>query len=347
MFDTRITKRFKLRAPIINAGMAFVAGPELAAAVANAGGLGMLGGAMVPAEGLRALIHATRAITDKNFGVDLIGDFIDDSHVDVLIEQHVALAVFFWSAPSKAQVLKLKAGGVAFWMQVGSVEEARCSAELGAEALIVQGAEAGGHNRSRAKLAELFEAVRKAVPSVPLIAAGGIVDGASMAAALLRGAEAVWCGTRFLAAREADAHEAYKARVVGARAGDTVLTTVFGPEWPGQPVRALINEAVRASQGREAAALEEARGETIGKTILGGQVVPVPKYSALLPTRAFDADLEWACLTAGECAASIGSVEPARVIVERMIAEASVVLNTGSVAPERGMTEARQLTQAE
>lgn len=199
-------------APIINAGMAFVAGPELAAAVSNAGGLGMLGAAMVPPKLLQALIAATRKMTDRPFGVDLIGEFAEDAHVDALAEARVALAVFFWSAPSPAQVARLKAAGVAFWMQVGSVEEARAAAALGAETLIVQGSEAGGHNRAEATLASLFPAVRAAVPDMPLVAAGGIVDGASMAAALMRGADAVWCGTRFLASREADAHEDYKAR---------------------------------------------------------------------------------------------------------------------------------------
>ena len=105
MFDTHLSKAFKLKAPIINAGMAFVAGPELAAAVANAGGLGMLGGAMVPAESLRMMIGATRSMTAKDFGVDLIGEFIEESHIEVLIEEKVALAVFFWSAPSAKAAL--------------------------------------------------------------------------------------------------------------------------------------------------------------------------------------------------------------------------------------------------
>ncbi len=323
MFTTRITQKFGLKAPIVNAGMAFVAGPELAAAVADAGGLGMLGGAMVPADGLRMMIRATRAMTSGCFGVDLIGDFIDDTHIDVLIEERVSLVVFFWSAPSPAQVARLKSGGVGFWMQIGSVDEAKTGAALGAEALVVQGSEAGGHNRSQARLENLFAAVRAALPDLPLIAAGGIIDGATMAAALSRGADAVWCGTRFLASREADAHEGYKARVVDAEKDCTALTTVFGPEWPGQPIRALVNEAVRASEGRVEAALAEAVGQLIGTTVLGGQTMPVPRYSAILPTRAFDADIEWACLTAGECAAGITSVEPARAIVERMMDEAA------------------------
>ncbi|MES1199252.1 MAG: nitronate monooxygenase [Pseudomonadota bacterium] len=326
MFDTRITRKFKLKAPIINAGMAFVAGPELAAAVANAGGLGMLGGAMVPPEGLRAMIQATRSMTEKNFGVDLIGDFVEDAHVDVLIEEEVPLAVFFWSPPSSAQVARLKAGGIGFWMQVGSVGEARAAADLGAEALIVQGSEAGGHNRAQATLGVLFAAVRDAAPSLPLIAAGGIADGGAMAAALSRGADAVWCGTRFLASREANAHDGYKERVIGAQAGDTKLTSVFGPEWPGQPMRVIINEAVRTADGRVDAALKEAEGQFIGTTVLGGETVPVPRYSALLPTRAFNADLEWACLTAGESSASIRTVETASAIIGGMMEDAREVL---------------------
>lgn len=326
MFDTRITRQFRLKTPIINAGMAFVAGPELAAAVANAGGLGMLGGAMVPAEGLRMMILATRSMTEKSFGVDLIGEFIDDTHIDVLVQEHVPVVVFFWSGPSAAQVQRLKAGGVKFWMQVGSVEEAKTSVDIGAEAIIVQGSEAGGHNRSVASLAVLFSAVRDAFPQIPLIAAGGIADGISMASALLRGADAVWCGTRFLASSEADAHDNYKHRVVQAQAGGTAMTRVFGPEWPNQPMRALINQAVRISEGRTDDALREAIGQTIGTTVLGGQTIPVPCYSAILPTRTFNADLEWACLTAGECSASIKAVEPASAIIASMVREAEAMI---------------------
>ena len=236
------------------------------------------------------------------------------------------VVVFFWAAPTPAQVRKLKTGGVAFWMQIGSMDEARKATELGAEAIIVQGSEAGGHNRSQATLAILFAAVRDAFPRLPLIAAGGISDGATMASALLRGADAVLCGTRFLASWEADAHGDYKSRVIRAQAGGTAITSVFGPEWPGQPLRALVNEAVRVSAGREDAALAEARDQLIGTTEIGGQTVPVPRYSALLPTRAFDADLEWACLTAGECSANIKSVEPVSAIVASMMKEAEQLL---------------------
>ncbi len=213
MLRTSVTEAFGLRHPIINAGMAFVAGPELAAAVANAGGLGMLGTGMTPPEGLRAMIAATRNLTHRPFGVDIIGTFLEDGHIDVLVAENIPLAVFFWAPPSPEQVARLKAGRVQFWMQVGTVEEAREARALGVDGLIVQGAEAGGHNRSEAPLARLLPLVARSVRDVPLVAAGGIMDGPSMAAALALGAEAVWCGTRFLASDEAAAHPHYKRAV--------------------------------------------------------------------------------------------------------------------------------------
>jgi NAD(P)H-dependent flavin oxidoreductase YrpB (nitropropane dioxygenase family) len=332
MLTTRITEAFGLTTPIINAGMAFVAGPELAAAVANAGGLGMLGGAMLPPEGLRAVIQATKSLTLRPFGVDFIREMEDMSLIEVVVEERVPLVVFFWNTPTPEIVARLKASGTAFWMQVGSVAEARSAAALGVEALIVQGSEAGGHNRAEAPLAELFPAVRAALPELPLIGAGGIVDGASMAAALRMGAEAVWCGTRFLASQEADAHSEYKQRVVEARAGETVMTTVFGPEFPGQPLRALPNRATRRSAGREREALAESEGDVIGEVTLGRVTLPVPRYSAILPVRAFAADLEWACLTAGESAAAIDAILPAAAIVERMTEEAAVILSEAAAS---------------
>ena len=115
--------------------------------------------------------------------------------------------------------------------------------------------------------------------------------------------------------------------MVEARPGDTELSTVFGPEWPGEAMRVIVNSAVRRSRGRAAAALAESAGETIGTVILRGETVPVPRYSAILPTREFDADLDWACLTAGECAGFIESILPAGDIVAGMTGEAIAILD--------------------
>ena len=326
MLKTKITEAFGLKTPIINAGMAFVAGPELAAAVANAGGLGMLGCGKTPPEGLRAMIQMTRTLTSGPFGVDLLAPFAEDGHVDVLIEQRVPLVVYFWGLPSQDQVQRLKAGNVRVWMQVGSVAEARDAIAAGVETLIIQGSEAGGHNRAAAPLAQLLPAVRAALPDVPVVAAGGIINGQTMLAALALGAEAVWCGTRFLASEEAAAHPAYKRRVVDAQPGDTEMTTVFGPEWPGQAMRVIANAAVRRSRARVDEALAEAEGDMIGTVAFGDVIVDVPRYSAILPTREFNADLDWACLTAGECAGMIDAVLPAGDIVREMTAKALAIV---------------------
>jgi NAD(P)H-dependent flavin oxidoreductase YrpB (nitropropane dioxygenase family) len=164
---------------------------------------------------------------------------------------------------------------------------------------------------------------------LPLLAAGGIVDGATMAAALVLGADAdaVWCGSRFLASQEAEAHDAYKDRVLSADVGDTAILPIYGPEWPDQPMRAILNEGARVALGREAEAIGDAKGEIIGSTVLNGQTIPVPRYSAILPTRDFNGDIEQVCLTAGQSAGNIEEILPAGEIVRRMTSEAKAALD--------------------
>jgi NAD(P)H-dependent flavin oxidoreductase YrpB (nitropropane dioxygenase family) len=327
MLSTSITRAFGLTTPIVNAGMAMIARPALAAAVCEAGGLGTVGSDINPPDVLRDLIRQTKALTKRPFGVDLIGDFVTNEHISVLIEEQVALAIFFWTLPTVEHVERLKQSGVKVWMQIGRVVEAEQAAVLGAEALIVQGAEAGGHNRAEASTMTLFPRIRARFPALPLLAAGGIIDGRTMAAALVLGADAVWCGSRFLASQEAEAHDAYKARVLSADVGDTAILSIYGPEWPGQAMRAIVNDGARMALGREPEAIDDASGQLIGSTILNGQRIPTPRYSAILPTRDFDGDIEQACLTAGQSAGNIDEILPAGEIVRRMTNEAKAALN--------------------
>ena len=327
MFSTRITRAFGLTTPIVNAGMAMVARPALAAAVCEAGGLGTIGSDINPPNVLRALVRETKALTKRPFGVDLIGDFVTDEHIAVLIDEQAALAIFFWTMPTRERVERLKQAGIKVWMQVGRVAEADEAAALGADALIVQGAEAGGHNRAEASTMTLFPRIRRRFPNMPLLAAGGIVDGRTMAAALVLGADAVWCGSRFLASKEAEAHVAYKDHVLSADVGDTAILSIYGPEWPGQPMRAIVNEGARAALGREPEAIQDAEGQIIGATVLNGHMIPAPRYSAILPTRDFDGDIEQACLTAGQSAGNIEEIFPASEIVRRMTIEAKAALD--------------------
>jgi NAD(P)H-dependent flavin oxidoreductase YrpB (nitropropane dioxygenase family) len=170
----------------------------------------------------------------------------------------------------------------------------------------------------------LFPRIRRHFPGLPLLAAGGIVDGTTMAAALVLGADAVWCGSRFLASQEAEAHDAYKDRVLSADVGNTAILSIYGPEWPDQAMRAIVNDGARVALGREADAAE---GQIIGSTVLNGQKIPLPRYSAILPTRDFDGDIEQACLTAGQSAGNIDEILPAGEIVRRMTSEARAALD--------------------
>jgi NAD(P)H-dependent flavin oxidoreductase YrpB (nitropropane dioxygenase family) len=327
MFSTRITRAFGLTTPIVNAGMAMVARPALAAAICEAGGLGTIGADINPPDVLRALVRQTKALTERPFGVDLIGDFVCDEHLSVLIEEQAALSIFFWTLPTRESVERLKQAGIKVWMQVGRVAEADDAAALGADALIVQGAEAGGHNRAEASTMTLFPRIRRRFPNMPLLAAGGIVDGRTMAAALILGADAVWSGSRFLASQEAEAHDSYKGRVLSADVGDTAILSIYGPEWPGQPIRAIVNDGARGALGRELEAIRDAEGEIMGSTVLNGKTIPAPRYSAILPTRDFNGDIEQACLTAGQSAGNIDEILPAGEIVRRMMSEAKAALD--------------------
>jgi NAD(P)H-dependent flavin oxidoreductase YrpB (nitropropane dioxygenase family) len=327
MFSTSITRTFGLTTPIVNADMAMVARPALAAAVCEAGGLGTIGSDINPPGILRNLVRQTKALTKRPFGVDLIGDFVTDEHIAVLIEEQVALAIFFWTLQRAGQVEQLKCAGVKVWIQIGRVAEAEQAVALDVDALIVQGAEAGGHNRAEASTMTLFPRIRRRLPGLPLLAAGGIVDGATMAAALVLGADAVWCGSRFLASQEAEAHDAYKDRLLSADVGDTAILSIYGPEWPGQAMRAIVNDGARVALGREPEAINDSAGQIIGSTVLNGQTIPAPRYSAILPTRDFDGDIEQACLTAGQSAGNIDEILPAGEIVRRMTKEAKAALN--------------------
>jgi NAD(P)H-dependent flavin oxidoreductase YrpB (nitropropane dioxygenase family) len=193
----------------------------LAAAVSNAGGMGTLGAAMLPPEGLRQMVQQTRQLTNKPFGVDFVTDFVTDEHIEVCIAESVSVVVFFWSLPQRAWVERLQASGIQVWMEAGAIAEAVQAKELGVNAIIAQGQEGGGSNKAEASTFALLPAISKAVAPLPVIAAGGIIDGKSLVAAIALGAEAVWCGTRFLASIEANAHSDYKTRVLNFNSADT------------------------------------------------------------------------------------------------------------------------------
>ncbi len=326
MWRTRVTEQYGLDLPFIGAGMALIALPPLVSAVSNAGGLGVLGAALTSPDGLRDMIRATRTMTPRPFGVDFVAHFWEEAHTEVCLEERVPVVVFFWCLPSTL-VPQLHAGGARVWIQVGSVLEAREAVRAGADAVVVQGSEAGGHNRGAAATFSLVPAVVDAIAPVPVIAAGGIADGRGVAAALALGADAVWVGTRLVASREAHAHDEYKRRILAATEADTVRTTMFGPEWPGAQTRVLRNRVVSewASREDEIPPLSDPP-QLIGRTLVGGQEVPMPKFSVLLPTLDTTGDFEEMCLLSGESAGLVRDIRPAGEIVLGSMEEARQII---------------------
>jgi enoyl-[acyl-carrier protein] reductase II len=186
----------------------------------------------MPPDVLQAAIRDIKAVEPACFGVDIIARVSGIEHIEVCVTEKVPVVVFFWDDPPDEWLSRLRAAGSHIWFQVGSVDEAKAALRRGAQGLVVQGSEAGGHNRAAAATFSLLPAVINAVPSVPVVAAGGIADGRSVAAALALGADAVWVGTRLLASFEANAHPQYKDRVVAAGVRDTARHLIFGPEFP-------------------------------------------------------------------------------------------------------------------
>ena len=247
--------------------------------------------------------------------------------IQTIIEEGVPVVSFFWNDPPAAFIRRLQAAGVKVWMQAGSLQEAQEAVRCGVDAVVVQGMEAGGHNRSTGTVLSLVPAVVDAIAPVPVIAAGGIADGRGVVAALALGAEAVWVGTRLVASQEAYAHDEYKRRIVEAEASDTVRTTIFGPEWPHQAMRVIRNRVVNAWITREHEVVYAPEpSELIGQTILSGKPVPLPKFSSLPPTPDATGDFEEMALIAGESAGLVKEIKPASEIVHGMMEEARQII---------------------
>lgn len=215
-----------------------LAGHQLAAAVSAAGGLGTIG--FLAPDDLRSEIAAARRLSDRPLAVNLLLPFARRGHFEAASEADVV--VTFWGSP-KRQTSKI-------WIhQCGSVEEALAAREAGADAVIAQGVEAGGHVRGTVPAVQLLARVRGAVPDdYPVLSAGDVADASDVKARLDAGAEAVVCGTRFLMTEESGAHSTYKARLVEAQ--ETIVTELFGAGWPA-PHRVVPNQATVRWLGRD------------------------------------------------------------------------------------------------
>ncbi|MGH2896010.1 MAG: NAD(P)H-dependent flavin oxidoreductase [Solirubrobacteraceae bacterium] len=326
MLQTRFTREYHVELPVISAGMAFVARAPLAAAVSAAGGFGTLGATGMPVELLEAEIAAIRAQTDRPFGVNFIPRFIESAHITATAAARVPVVTFFWDDPDTGWIETLREAGTRVWMQVGSPEQARQAVASGADAVIAQGHEAGGHNLAVAGTIALVPAVVDSVAPVPVFAAGGVADGRGLVAALALGADAAVFGTRFVACEEADANPGYQQWIVNAQVGATTRHLVFGFDFPDAAVRGMRNAIVREYEGNDDPppyhGLDPASQPVIGTASLYGQEVPMARFMGLPPTRAATGDLEQMSLLAGESTGLVHDIRPAAEIVARIADEA-------------------------
>ena len=239
---SRVAELLEIQYPIIQGGMAWVAEYNLASAVSNAGGLGIIGAASAPAEIVREQIIKCKAMTNRPFGVNImLLNPNADEVAQIVVEEGVKVVTTGAGNPAKYMHM-WKEAGVKVIPVVASVAMAKMMERAGADAVVAEGMESGGHIGQTTTMA-LVPQIADAV-SIPVIAAGGIADGRGMAAAFMLGAEGVQMGTRFVAAKESIVHENYKQKIIRAKDIDSTITGAS----TGHPVRCLRNQMTREYQ---------------------------------------------------------------------------------------------------
>lgn len=303
---TRVTELLGTQYPLIQGGMAWVAEHHLAAAVSEAGGLGLIGGASAPAEVVREEIRKARELTKKPFGVNimLMSPYADDV-AKVVVEEGIRVVTTGAGIPNKYMGM-WKEAGVKVIPVVASVAQAKLMERAGADAVVAEGMESGGHIGDATTMT-LVPQVADAV-SIPVISAGGIADGRGVAAAFMLGAEGVQIGTRFVVSRESIVHEKYKERIIKAKDIDSVVTGVSH----GHPVRCLRNKMTREyvkleKDGKSFEELEYLTLGTLRKAVMEG-------------------DIENGTVMAGQIAGLIKAEQSCKEIIEEMMGEAKRLL---------------------
>lgn len=309
-----------------------IAGIELAAAISNAGGLGMISFGGYAPVALKERISKLRTLTSKPFGVNVLlqGPHLplpDSVFVDVCLDERVPVLSFFWGDCSQ-YVERAHQLGTKVCDQVGSVSAAKWAQRAGVDFIIAQGVEAGGHVAGTVGTIVLVPRVADSVAPTPVVAAGGIADGRGLAAALALGAEGAVLGTRLLAATECNAHPVYVKKILAASEEDTVRTTLFGHEWPNAPHRTLRTTFVEQWLSNEKRGSEQRADEPIiGEVTLGGNRVPLRRFGGIPPASDAAGDIESMDFLAGQGAGLVQEIKPAGEIIREVAAQAEDTLD--------------------
>ncbi|KAL9272793.1 putative nitronate monooxygenase [Drosera capensis] len=312
-----------------------VSGPELVAAVADAGGLGLL---RAPdwecPEYLRGLIKKTRSLTDKPFGIGVVLAFPHEENLKVILDEKVVFLELYWGEVPEELVHRAHDAGVKVIPQVGSVEEARKSIEVGVDAIIVQGREAGGHVIGQDALITLVPRVVDLVgdQDIPVIAAGGIVDARGYVAALALGAQGVCLGTRFLATEESNAHPDYKKQLIEGE--NTEYTDIFGrARWPEAPHRVLVTPFYIACKSLPDD-VTEANQPVIGHTVIHGVEKEIRRFAGTVPNKTAEGEIESMVMYAGQGVGLIREILPAAEVVKRLVEGAQLLIEEKFSRPQ-------------
>lgn len=321
MTETRFTALVGCTVPIQQAGMGSVAPPALAAAVSEAGGLGMLGAARagLNADTLPPLLDELSSLTKKPFGVNFI---VSPLHLEgspsripldlrcVQLAARAARVVeFFYGAPSERLVDMVHSEGALVGWQIGSCAEAVAAERAGCDFVVAQGIEAGGHVRGKVGVLTLLSAVLEAV-SLPVLAAGSMGTRRAVVAALAAGASGVRVGTRFVATHEAGAHPRYVEALINAEAEDTVYTSAFHVGWPHAPHR-VLRSCIEASEAFTRDAVAKIRR-------LDGVEVPVLRFATGVADLSATGNIEAMALWAGESVSAVKRVQAASEVVREL-----------------------------
>ncbi|MBU9746475.1 enoyl-[acyl-carrier-protein] reductase FabK [Diplocloster agilis] len=303
---TRVTELLNIKYPIIQGGMAWVAEHSLAAAVSQAGGFGLIGAANAPVEVVREEIRKARELTDQPFGVNIMLLSPHAKDIAQMVTEENVAAVTTGAGNPEPYIPMWKEAGIRVIPVVASVALAKRMEKHGADAVVAEGCESGGHigqTTTMALVPQVADAVR-----IPVIAAGGIGDGRGMAAALMLGAEAVQMGTRFVVAEESIVHENYKQKIIKARDIDSEVTGLT----TGHPVRSLRNQMTREylKMEQEGASFEELEYMTLGS----------------LRKAVMDGDVKGGTVMAGQIAGLVKKEQTCAEIIQEMLSEAGVLL---------------------